>query len=192
MYVPPPPESTNRILDIQEESETKLQIAGHFACNYSSFADTIVSKEDRQFGQISNPCEITPGIPGPGHGGPNVRCLDTWGPVGKNIAEIPDRSPKCQEARAHDFNKTKAMQHRPCGTLAQKPRLRYQNSGLSHESDELVGIWFKVKSHSSVFKEVAQSITTSDPALVKVWPEDICEGIGRLSLLKHLKMFRER
>ena len=55
---------------------------------------------------------------------------------------------------------------------------RYQNDGIETDAYELVDIWFKVRSHSSVFKEVAQSITTSDHIGSEIMARSLKEVLG--------------
>ena len=62
------------------------------------------------------------------------------------------------------FNKTKATRSMPGKTLANGYLSHYQSAGLEYDAYDLAAISFKVKSHSSVFKEVAICITTSGPA----------------------------
>ena len=71
----------------------------------------------------------------------------------------------------------------PCETLA-----HYQNDGLESAADELAHIWFNVNAHSSVFKEVAKSTPTSDPADSGSKENRIYVGAVRMSLRIQLKI----
>ena len=107
MYIPP--SSTERILDDQQESKTKLPRTENFACNYSPLEDPIAHKVDFQHGRISNPYEIISVIPRHCHReGSKMRRADTWGTVGGHISVLPGRSPKCPEVRVRNFNETKS------------------------------------------------------------------------------------
>ena len=91
MYAPQ--EIDWRILDIQKESETKLQRTEQPGCNYSSFTDPFVSDIDLQFGHIPNHYEIISVAPGPCHReGSEIRWIGAWGTVGKHISEVPAQS----------------------------------------------------------------------------------------------------
>ena len=48
-------------------------------------------------------------------------------------------------------------------TLADKSLPRYPKAGLE-SADELVGIWFEVRSYPSVFKEVSNASNDDDPS----------------------------
>ena len=91
------------------------------------------------------------------------RDVSTLRDVGRRISEMSAQSPKCREVRVRDFNKTKSTRVGPCKTPSKQPMPHYQNAGLESSAYELVDIWFKVKSHPSVFNEVSVAITKYDP-----------------------------
>ena len=84
------------------------------------------------------------------------------GGIGTPISGISLEPHTCQADQENKFNIPKAKSAWPGETLAKGSLALYNSKFLETTSDELVAIWLKLGTYSSVYKEVTQQITSSN------------------------------
>ena len=92
-----------------------------------------------------------------------MRWLWTWWEARDPHAGIPSQSFVSQEIQVLEIVKTKEAIGQPGGARAIKAITDYQNAGLEISASELVTIWPRHKSKSTVLRDAARDIRRSDP-----------------------------